>query len=460
MKIIYTCVFLAILNIGLAQNDSVRTSTLPKKWTLIDLLDYAYKNNLTLKNSEILAKLAKVNNDQAKKGQLPSANASVQGGLRFGLSQDAITGINENQSSHFQTFGVGVNIPIFNNLALKHNIAISTFNLKAALEDINKVKNDLATLIAAYYLQAISNFENIKIAQVQISQTQQQIDVTAKRVEAGVLPELNLLELQAQLANDTANLIAVKFTYEQALLSIKAALNLQLSAPLELVIPPLDLIQLEPLGDLQPETVYALALANLPEQKAFQYRIEAAKRNIKLNRQSFYPSINSSIGLGSAFSSTAQNYTLVNGLPVGTAIPYFKQIENNFGQNISLSASIPIFNNYQAKRAYNAAKINLENAQNNFELTNQTLHVNIYNAYINAVNALEKYEASKKLVVSSQKAYDFASKRYEVGLLGVFELIQLQNNYLRANIQNLTARFEYIFRIKLLELYKGLGIKF
>lgn len=135
------------------------------------------------------------------------------------------------------------------------------------------------------------------------------------------------------------------------------------------------------------------------------------------------------------------------------------QMNNNFGQNIGLSLSIPIFNNSSARINYQTAQLNVKSAQLQKEQSDLTLRQNIYTAYTNAVTALQKFNAGKKQVESAQKAYDFALKRYEVGLLSSLDLLTNQNNLLRAKITQLTNQYDYVFKMKLLEFYKGKGLK-
>ena len=137
-----------------------------------------------------------------------------------------------------------------------------------------------------------------------------------------------------------------------------------------------------------------------------------------------------------------------------------KQLSNNFGQNIGFNLSIPIFSAGQAKASYQRANLNVKNVELQKEQADITLKQNIYTAYNNATAALQKLNASTKAVETAQKAYDFASKRYEVGLLSSLDLITNQNNLLRAKVQQLSNQYDYIFKMKVLEFYKGQGIKF
>lgn len=343
--------------------------------------------------------------------------------------------------------------------------------------------------MANAYLLALQAKEQVEISQVQIKLTQEQLDVTRKRVDAGALPELNAAEIEAQLARDSSAFVTSVSNRELQLLQLKAILNLDAGAPFDIETPEVDQIPLESLADLQPESVFKLALNNLPQQKINDLNIKAAEKNRDAARGFMYPSIGAFGGLSSNFFGPFQR--AVPGRPSGeqetglyaksgtNIIPVFSptfsgskenkslaevfsgygnQLQSNFGQSIGLGISVPLFNGYTARSNWDRAKLNVRNIQFQRELDNQTLKQEIYTAYNNAVAALQKNTASRKAVETSQRSYDL-SKRYDVNLLTSFELITNQSNLFRAQIDLIMARFDYVFKMKLLEFYKGQGMK-
>jgi outer membrane protein len=251
-------------------------------------------------------------------------------------------------------------------------------------------------------------------------------------------------------------------------------------------MPPIDMIPVESLAELQPEVVYALAISNLPQQKINELRIKSAQKLVQISKAQLYPSI-------SAFGSMATNYAnnkipSYSVTPLGTysntgAIvnvggntyqvqqPDFKtnittsvksfstQFGDNFRQNVGIGLSIPIFNAGQAKTAYQRSKLNVESVQLVKEQGERTLKQDIYRSYNDAVNSLQKFNATKKSVETAEKAYNFAQKRYELGLLTTVDYLTNQNNLTRAKIERALAQVDYVFRLKLLEFYKGKGMK-
>jgi outer membrane protein len=288
--------------------------------------------------------------------------------------------------------------------------------------------------------------------------------------------------LEAQLARDSSALITAETSEQQFLLQMKALLNLDAGTPFDVVVPPVEIIPLETLADLQPEAVYASAIANLPQQKVNELRLKSAKKTVAAAKAAMYPTI-------SAFGSLSTNYVNIkipeyaaggyaispNIVSIGgtdyfvstptfiqvgqKTIPVGTQFRNNFGQSIGIGLSVPILNGRAARSNWDRSKLQVKQWELTTELDNMTLKQDIYTAYTDATAALQKFNANRKTVETSQKAYDYSQKRYDVALLSTFELLTSQNNLLRAKIDMLYAQFDYVFKMKLLEFYKGQGLK-
>ena len=461
-----------------------------KKWSLSECVQYASEHNISIKQTALQADLAAIDYKQSKLSQIPSLNFSNSDGWRFGKSQNTSTGILENQNY----FSMGLNLQrsaeIFNWFSKKNTILANQWSLEASKAAVDKLKNDIALAVANAYLQILLMREQENIARIQVQQSRAQLDIVNKQVNAGVLPELNAVELEAQLANDTSNLITASGNVTQAKYALMAYLNIDAGEPFDIEEPPIDKIPLKPIGELQPEDVYASALANLPEQKMNEFNIKAAEKNSLAAKGALYPSISAFGGLSNSYGySQTPYYTQIpngfksSGLVVtdamGNILPYDiqqpafingqrkyitspsfgNQFRDNFGQTIGISISVPLFNGWQAKANFQRSKINIKNLEYQKESDNQTLKQNIYQAYNSAVVAMQKFTSAGKAVASAQKSYDFTLKRYNVGMLGTLELITNQNNLFTAKLQYVLNQFDYVFKMKVLEFYKGQGVQ-
>jgi outer membrane protein len=446
MKYLFTLlVMLAVLNVK-AQNTT-------EKWDLRKCVDYAMKNNISVKQAEVQARITAIQSKQYELYKFPTVNFNTNLGPQFGRSIDPTTNTYSNNELFSQSYGLQGGVQVYNWGRIKNGVAASQFNVQAALADIERAANDVALNVAIYYLQVLASNENINISKVQIKQTLARLADTKKRVDAGALPELNLMELEAQLATDSTSLMANMNSFDQNILALKGLLNIDAAQTFVVDTPPIDKIPLESLVDLMPEAVYKLALTNQPLQKSNEFKIKAAEKNILATKAQLYPTISANYSLGSTYNNKAVNF--VN----GGKIQYFDQINQNFRQSLGMGIQVPIFNNGQGKSNYAQSKENLKIIQLQKEQADQTLKNNIYTAYTNATAAMQKYYAGKKQVESAEKVYEFSVKRYDVGLLGTLDLLTNQNNLIRAKIQQLSNQYDFVFRMKLLEFYKGQGLK-
>ena len=464
----------------------------PEKWDLKTCVEYAIQHNISVQQADVQARLAKLQVDLAKNSQLPTVSGSSGMGLRLGRSIDPTTNAFTNTQFLFNNFGLNGGVQIFNAGRLRNNAAASQFNWQASIADMQNAANDISLNVATFYLQILSAIEQTEIAKIQITQTKEQLIATKKRVDVGLLPEINLLELETQLANDSSNFISAISSVEQSKLSLKALLNLDAAKPFDVVVQPVEQIQLQNFVDLQPEYVFSIASQNLPSVKASNYRVKAAEKSVKSAKANFSPTLSFGYALSSNFSNqfkyingvefsgystpnATSPFVNVNNTKYFVQSPVFttttatrnwssiwngwgRQVDNNFGQSLGFQLNIPIFNGGQAKISYQQAKLNFRSASLQEENTQRKLKQDIFSAYTNAVVALNKLNATQKAMVSAEKAYSFATKRYELGLLGTIELLNNQNNFLRSKVNFKAAQYEYVFRIKLLEFYKGVNL--
>jgi len=459
-----------------------------EKWDLQRAVEYALANNISVKRADVDARLAALNLRQSKLYQFPTANISGSTGLYGGRSIDPTTNLFTNQQILSSSFSLSSQMTVFNFFAVRNNIEGNRFDNAAAQANYDKVRNDVALNVATAYLQVLVSYEQQRIAEVAVQQTLNNLENTRKRVDAGALPELNLAELEAQLATDSTGLITQQASVRANILQLQAILNQDASQSFEVATPPLDQIPLEPLAELLPESVYQLALQNLPQQKVSNLRIEAAKRYAESARGQMYPSLGVFAGLGSQYSNNKQIrvgdpvfqdvYSPTNSKVViaGQDFPVMQQqftvptsvykdkfglqISDNFRQNIGVNLSIPLFNNGQARTAWERSKLNISTLTLQRDQELLTLKQNIYTAYNDATSALQRFTSGKKAVQTAEKALNFAQKRYDLGLLSTIDLLTNQNNLNRARVQLAQAQVDYVFRMKLLEFYKGEGLKF
>jgi outer membrane protein len=453
-----------------------------EKWDIRRCVDYAIQNNISVRQTDLQSRFSELTYKQNKAGQLPTLNFNGNSAYRLGRSENPTTGVLVDNNFFNLGMQLQSGVTIFNWFSKRNTREASRISWEADKEQIQKAKDDIALNVAVAYLQTLLAKEQVNIAKVQVVQTATQLEATRKRVDAGVLPELNAAELEAQLARDSSSLVTAESSVQQFLLQLKALLNLDAGISFDIQTPPVDRIPVETLADMQPDAVYALATSTLPQQKVNLLRIQSAQKSVAAAKGMMYPSFSAFIGLGTNYVNVEiPDYVAGPFKPTGAIvnvngtdfnvlapslvqtgkiqIPLRKQFNNNFTQSIGIGISVPIMNGLNSRTAWERSKLTVRQFQLQKEQGDMQLKQDIYKAYNDAVAAIQKFNADKKTVQTAEKAYEFASKRYSLNLLSTYDLLNSQNNVLRAKIQALYSQYDYLFKMKLLEFYKGQGLK-
>ncbi|HXB92277.1 MAG TPA: TolC family protein [Puia sp.] len=420
-----------------------------EKWDLRRCVDYAVANNISVKQSDVQARLAKLTLDQSRLSQIPTLIGSLSGSVNAGHTQDPITYQLNTYTSYYSTPQLQSNVNVYNFSSLRNAIEANRLSWEAALAGSDKTKNDLTLNVANAYLQVLMAIEQTQASELQLHFSQSNLTLTRKQVNAGTLPELNAAELEAQVAQDSATYINSKGNIDLNILTLKAYMGMDAATPFDVATPPIEDIPVESIADLQPDIVYALALGSQPLQKMDSFQIAAARSNVASAKGARWPTFSVFGQLSSSFVKSTQYESK----------GYFQQFDDNFAQFLGVGINIPILNNGVLRTNYAKSKLNLLNNQLQRDQDNLTLKQNVYQAYTAAMTALQKFQANKISVAATQKSFLYAQKRYDVGMLNTIDLLTNQNNFFNARVNLLTSQFDYVFKMKVLEFYKGLGVK-
>jgi outer membrane protein len=451
------------------------------KWDLKRCVEYAVANNISIKQADVQARLAKLTFDQSRLNQIPTLGVGGTIGINSGHTLNQSTYTLSTQTYLYNSVAAQASVTVFNGFNIQRTIDANRYGWQALLQSTEKLRNDISLNVANAYLSVLLDDQTAETARLKLKLSQDQLQLTRKQVEAGTLPELNGAELESQVAQDSSTYISDKSNTIQALLTLKAYMALDASAPFEVDTPPVDQIPVEPLADLQPDAVYALALTHQPLQKFDALNIQSYQELVRAAKGAMYPTVSLGGSLTSYYLNTPQAtyvpYTIIDtvGHVVGTNAPvvgegqgynilnskvgYFKQLNQYFSQSVGFTVNIPIFNQGVLRTNYNKSKLNLQYQELTRDQDNLTLKNNIYQAYALAVAALEKFEAQKITLAQTQKSFDYAQKRYNIGMSNTIDYLTNQNNYFNARVNLLYDQYDYVFKMKVLEYYKGMGIR-
>ena len=454
-------------------------------WTLQECVDYAIEHNLTVMNQQLTVLNSEVNLKQAKMSKLPSLNASASYGYNWGLSTDPTTNINTRQelSNGFGSLNAGWNL--FNGLRVHNTVKQGEQTLVADQLDLDKTKNDVILNIVVFYTNVIFNKELLENAKSQLASTQSQLDRTIKQVQAGALPRSSQMDLESQFATNELNVIQAENNYNLSMLQLKQAMMIPASDNVTVEIPEIELEEGDLVG-LNAHSIFETAMATMPEVKSASARIESASYGVSVAQAGYYPRFSLSAGMNTNYSSLtgdrrAQgdgNFTeipigylasnpaeLVNTMIEGQSIVFSKeafssQMRSNFGQSLGIGVSIPIFNNLQANSAVQRSKITLDRAQLQAEQVRQQLRQTIETAYNDVYAAGKSYQSSERRVAAQEESFRAMKQRYDNGAANYTDYQVSENSLFQAKSDLLRAKYDYIFKLKVLDFYQGKDLSF
>lgn len=469
--------FKKLIFIGLTLTNCVLSAQ--ETWSLERCITQAQENSRQIKQSQIAVKNAKLILKQDEWSRYPSVSANSNLGFNFGRSVNPSTYAFENNATNYNSWGLSAGAMLYNGGRINNQIKQSDVDVKAAQADLEQSAADVALSVAQAYLQILLNDEQLENAKKRLQTTQSQLDRIEKQIKAGQLAPNARYDLQAQAARDEQQIVTASNNVEISYLNLKNLLELSPETAMKIERPNIII----PTGT-NPEgymfrAIYNQALNNQPQIRAGDLRIKSAELAVKVAQAALLPSLSVSANLNSNYSSTILDFTrgrsveipikqkiILNGQTTevtflqtqSTDVPkktYPSQLGDNFGQGISLNLSIPIFNGLSRQIGVQRQRLNVENQILALDRNKQQLKTDVQNAIANARAAKKSYEAAQKTYDAQKAAFEATEKRFQIGNANGFEFTQAKNNADTAERDLIVAKYDYLFRLKIVDFYEG-----
>ena len=452
-----------------------------KKWTLEECVTYAIQNNISIKQSELDSKMALIDKKSAVGRFLPSLNASASHSWNIGLNQDITTGLLQNKTTQFTSAGANVGIDIYRGLQNQNTLRKANLSIVAAKYQLVKMQEDVALNVANAFLQVLFNKENLKVQKEQLRINEKQYVRSEELVKAGSIPRGDLLDVKATLALNNQNVITAENSLLISKLSLSHLLQLKDFENFD-VVDDTDVKDANNIMAQTPSAIYEKAFEGRTELKIARTNLEIAEKNVAIAKGAFQPTLQGFYSFNSrvAYSDrvtgvipNTSNPTSIVGFVEGTnqnvlspnftrvlgnPAPFFDQFNTNKVQSFGMQLSVPIFNGFSARNNVERSKVSLEQSKIAVEQQNLDLQRNVYTAFADAKGALNAYESSVAALEARQGAYNYATEKYSVGLMNSFDFNQSQTLLTNAQSEVLRTKYDYIFKIKILEFYFGIPL--
>jgi outer membrane protein len=423
-------------------------------WTFQQCLDTAIQRNISLNQSRLNTDLSRITLEQSKANRFPNLNASARDGISFGRSVNPTTNQYVERTTNSSSFGVNTGVDLFNGFQITRTILQNKMNLDAVKTDVENVRNQVTLNITTAYLQLLFQYEILKSAKNQTEATTIQVDRTQKMVNAGKVPESNLFTIRSQQATDNLAVVNAQGQLDLAKVTLEQLMEISVTDSFEVKIP--DLVEPSLLLNQTNQEIYNKALTVQPQIAGASIRTNSALLGIKISEGARYPSLSLSGGVNSNYSVTSR--TGSNSSVKDS--PFFPQLWTNLGESIGLNLSIPIYSNRQLKSNIERAKINALSVQLDEQNTRLQLRKTIEQSYTDLRNSIKKYEAVKEQISAAELSYQNMERKYNVGMSTAIDYLIEKNNYFQAQSNGIQAKYDYIFKSKILNFYQGKPIQF
>lgn len=425
-----------------------------KKWSLQECVNYAVENNLQVIQNTLNTKIQDNSLQIAKRQYLPSVSGNINNNASFGQGRDVFGNTNRNDNFS-NSASVGADILVYNNGRLEKNIRRTEFDVEASKFDLERIKNDISLQIAQQYLSVLLNREIVKISESALENADRLYKRAKITTEVGTTPQTVLAEAEAALAREKQNVKTAEINTSRSLFALAMLLQLPEYKDFDIQEVPVDGILDAPL--FTAENVITKAYENQPQIKAAESRIQSAEAQTEVTKTAFWPTVTANAGLGSSYFYLLSPAKDLNGNKIQQS-QFFTQYKDNFGQQLGLSANIPIFNKGITKLQVEQSKINEDIAKTTLLQQKQEVLQNVQQAQFDAESNYEAYLAATEAEKSAKLALDFAEKSFAAGRSTVYDLNSARNNFANAQGSVAQAKYNYLFSMKLLNFYAGIPL--
>ena len=437
---------------------SVLSQAQSKKWTLEECVNYAIKNNISIKQSELDEKSAAIEKSSAIGGFLPSLNINGSHSWNIGLNQNITTGLLENQTTQFTSAGLNSNIDVYNGMQNQNRLRRANLSLLASTYQLSKMQDDVSLNIANSFLQILFNKENLKVQKEQLSNNEKQLQRSQELVNAGVVPRGDLLDIKATVASNNQAIVIAQNALLISKLSLAQLLQLENFQDFDIVDANYPVTESATLLQT-PAAIYTKAKEERVELKIAKTNLEIAERDVKIAKGAYQPSIQGFYSFSTRAGYADRVVFDQSGNPsFQPPFSVLKQFDLNKGHSFGLQMNIPVLNGFATKNNVARSKIALDRSKIALSQQELDLERNIYTAFTDAKGAMKAYESAIITLEARQEAYNYAKEKFAVGMLNAFDLNQSQSLFVNAQSEVVRTKYDYIFRVKVIEFYFGIPI--
>ena len=418
-----------------------------EKWDLKKCINYAMENNLEHHIFQLDEEATGVNFLQSKMNMLPGISAETRYGISYGRSTDPNTNDIINTEHFSNSYGLSANVCLFQGFEQINTISYYNYRKKAGYWNTLKSKDDLAFSVLMAYYDIIYYRGLVRITREQLDLSAYNLKKVETEVSIGTKSNADLTEIQANYEYEKLNYVQAKNNLAEAEIILAKTLNLPVDKEIAIIYDS-NQIFLEPeISDVNDSVIYRF-LEVAPVLQSSEAMLYAAKKNIAMQRGSYYPNMYFVASMGTGYYETDTDAS-------GNITSFNTQLNNNLNQYIGIRLSIPIFQRYNNISNVKQAKIDYEKAVSDYQDQKLELYYQVSNDIRKREALKVEYFQLEKQVEANELAYKAASRKYEEGLFGIIEMLTVKSRLASSKSQLLQTRLQWEIQYKLMEFYKG-----
>lgn len=422
-----------------------------KKWTLKECVDQALAKNISIQQNKLSVEVAKKDVAISEGNFLPNLNGNSRGNVNFGSGFDPVSQNRVNTSFFGGSLGLSSGVTIFNGFRNTYTYKQAQLGVESSKLDLKVIENDISLRVVNGYLNILFAKENLNAANIQYEISKKQIEAAKSRFESGVIPKGDLLNTQSTAASDQQNVITQENALDLALLSLAQLLQVPVErfdvASVNIGTPSANLFY------KTSTTVYDKSLNRLPEIARAQLAIQNADYSIEIAKGNFLPTLSGSLFLSTDYAYDLNDGTIRTGSTLNEGI--FTQLNENLGYGFGVRVDVPIFNRFQTKNRVAQSIINKEIFETRLENEKLNLKQTIEQAFLDVKTALKTFEAAKISLEAQKESFKNAQERYNFGAMTLFDFDLVRTRLVNAQAAMIRAKYDYVFKTKVLQFYSG-----
>ena len=415
-------------------------------WDMDQCMQYAVENSAGVKIQQWKNRSSREDVKSARGAFFPTLNAGISASTSFGRSIDPETNTYSTTSNFSNPYELSGSFPLFQAGSLINSLKVSKVGILMGKQEQMLKKNDVAIQTMQAYADYLYYTESVALANEKLEQSKATHTKTEHMEQLGLKSAADLALIYSDVAADEYNQIKQQNLRDQALLMLKGVMNYPLDSLLTIDTNTVQqLVTPEVITD---ETLlFESAKSWVPQAKLSALNLRNSELQASIAKARLYPTLSLNGGINTRYFENLS--------AKGKVSPFASQLKNNLGEWVGVTLNIPIFNGWSRRASLRKSKNNMHIAQLEKDETLRQLQTEIEMVVSDCRGLHKEAHQMARKVEADQLAYTVTRRKYEKGLLSVFDLQTSKHTLFQSKIEELRIKLNYLLKQRLAAYYNG-----